>query len=134
MNDRMFRTLVKTYKPRGYKLYRMHGNMSRVKDGQMDPESKIIEIDMDLDEPWRSLVFLHEVGHLRLKHPPGEQNHWREEYEAWRWAIEAWKAHGLTMKLDLLREIKHRVAGAVKASGDRPEDKVLYWLYGPIRK
>lgn len=134
MNDRMFRTLVKTYKPKGYTLYRLHGNAAKTADGVVSPGEKTIKINMDLNEPWRSLVFLHEVGHIRCRHNSVKiHSHWREEYEAWKWALKVWRDHKIPLKRELLHSIKSLVADAVIASGDMPEDKVKHWLYGNIR-
>ncbi len=79
-------------------------------------------------------IFLHECGHAYWEHIVTEYElpKWLEEYEAEIYAIEAMRAAGVPMPMDVLRAAKRNIAVCIRDddSGETVPDIVLRFAYG----
>jgi hypothetical protein len=85
---------------------------------------------------WALYCFLHEVGHAVCQHHETETPLpvWREEFEAERWAIEAYRAEGFRVTPEILATAVMNVREEVRSAYERDsetqfDEDVLKWAF-----
>lgn len=125
--------IVKQHRPAGYKLARR--KMTRL-NGYARFERAIV-VNRDLKGADALFVFLHECGHVHLRHLCGEGSittfsRARDEYEADQYAIKAMREAGVAIPRHTLARHKALVGELIAEAKDHEhiEDDVLRYAYG----
>jgi hypothetical protein len=127
-----YQHIVKKHKPRGYRLLMRKLNATY----GLAQFVRQITIDRELPEREALFYFLHECGHVNLRHLKVEQQFqptWLMEYEADQYAIKAMKADGIPIPRRCISENKEVMRDYIKKAhdiGQMVDDAVLKYAYG----
>lgn len=127
-----FSDVVKAHRPVGYKLERRRMTAN---NGEARLEMTIV-INKELEGATALFVFLHECGHVHLKHLKGNGKlagpNWNEEWEADQYAIGAMKKAGVPIPRAILAHHKSLVRELIEQSdgSEHPSDEVLRYAFG----
>lgn len=97
---------------------------------------RCITLDSSLEERAMLFVFLHECGHVHLRHLGRMDKRfpaWRQEYEADQYAIKAMKADDIPIPRKHLEDHKSVLREYIDLAHDKSEvvdDEVLRYAYG----
>lgn len=132
MADRYFSDIVKKHRPAGYSLKRPR---LTALDGNAIFQREI-NVSRELKGSEAVFVFLHECGHVHMRHIIRDGkvvgSNWREEYEADQYAIKAMREAGIPIPRDRLQHQKKIIRELIEqADGSEPlDEEVLRYAYG----
>ena len=122
------RHLVKMHTPKGWKV-KMGGSYNRGASGLCAYNLKTIFCPLVIDD-YSLVVFLHEVGHVKLHKPDSDKESHVEEYEAEQFAFAALRGAGFHVTREILRSAKDNVRThilAENADGVVIDKKIARW-------
>lgn len=132
MKNGKYGATVRKHLPAGYelKIRAMSANNG------LAEFKRSITVDSSLEEREMLFVFLHECGHVNLRHLGKMEKRfplWRQEFEADQYAIKAMKADGIPIPRKQLQGNKEVLREYIDLAHDKAEhvdDEVLRYAYG----
>ncbi len=106
------RQLMHAHKPRGWSI-KMGGAQRRGASGLCDWDSRTIYVPLVCDD-YSLMVYLHEVGHAKLRHKDSKAPSHVIEYEAEMYAHAALRACGFWVSREITRTAKNYVSDEIK--------------------
>lgn len=132
MHAKRYASIVNKHRPAGYMLRRRR--MTAL-DGVARFE-RIICVSKELEGTDALFVFLHECGHVHMKHMIGDGKvsgpRWREEYEADQYAIQSMREGGIPVPRERLKHQKQIIRELIEPAdgSEHIDDDILRYAYG----
>ena len=102
------RHIMHSHKPRGWKIKMGQAGQQRGASGLCEYGERTIYIPYVCDD-YSLMVYLHEVGHVRLHRACDSKPSHVQEYEAERWSHAAMRSCGFKVTREILRSAKNYV-------------------------
>jgi len=126
--DVKYLSIFERHKPKGY-AYK-EKRMSKYYAYAIN--DRAIYLDPRLEGRDALYTFLHECGHVHLRHCHAGANvpEWREEYEADQYAINAMRAEGVAVPRERVQWRKRLMRVLIEEADEPVDEEVLRWAYG----
>jgi hypothetical protein len=108
----LIRQIVKRHKPRGWRV-RESKHRYNVVSGSAHWDKRTLYVPT-LKDAISLFVFLHECGHVHMRHFHLTQPDHRQEYEAELYAVHVFRSEGIPLSRSLLALAKERVKRVVE--------------------
>lgn len=105
--------IVKRYRPRGWRVAQSRHRWTW-SSAKAEPNKRVLYVPT-LDDDDSLFIYLHECGHVVLKHFDNDLPAHREEFEAERFAVHVFRTEGLPVTKLILSDLRARLCTHIKA-------------------